>query len=128
LASIFISYRRADLTEAERLAEAVRAAGHDVWLDDWRIDIGDSITGEMDTGLAGARYLVMCYSEDGVHSPWMSREWHSALARQLEGHDIRLLPVRLTGGQPPAILADIRYADLVADWDGELAALLRAIR
>jgi hypothetical protein len=41
---------------------------------------------------------------------------------------VKLLPVRLTGGKPPAILADIRYADLVADWTKGFAELTRAIR
>jgi len=61
-------------------------------------------------------------------SPWMSREWMSALARQLDGHGVRLLPLRLSGGEPPALLADIRYADLVADWDRGVQELLAAIR
>jgi hypothetical protein len=52
----------------------------------------------------------------------------SALARQLEGHNVRILPVRLTGGGPPAILADIKYADLVRDWDKGVAELLAATR
>ena len=71
---------------------------------------------------------MVCYSEAGVLSNWMSREWMSALARQLEGHGIKLLPVRLSGGVPPAILADIRYADLVKDWARGIRDLLQAIR
>jgi hypothetical protein len=52
----------------------------------------------------------------------------SALARQLNGRGINLLPARLTGGEPPAILEDIRYADLATDWDSGVADLLAAIR
>jgi hypothetical protein len=81
----------------------------------------------MNAGLEGASYLVLCYSETAVLAPWISREWMSALARQLNGDGIRLLPVRLTGGQPPALLADLRYADFVHDWATGLADLLRAI-
>src|SRR5215207_1771039 len=33
MASVFISHRSADLLEAERLANELRAHGHDVWLD-----------------------------------------------------------------------------------------------
>ena len=58
----------------------------------------------------------------------MSREWMSALALQLEGSGVKLLPVRLTGGEPPAILADIKYADLVSDRSRGMSQLLRAIR
>ena len=97
-------------------------------LDEWNIGLGDSIVERMDEGLAGATYVVVCYSSSGVTSPWMGREWMSALARQLNGHGVKLLPVRLTGGNPPAILADIKYADLVKDWPKGLSELLRAIK
>jgi hypothetical protein len=128
VATVFISHRIADEAPAELLAKEVRTAGHDVWLDTWEIDLGDSIIGKMDEGLAGSTYVVLCYSSSGSASPWMSREWMSALARQLNGHGVKVLPVRLTGGEPPAILADLKYADLVADWAGGLRALLAAIR
>jgi hypothetical protein len=46
----------------------------------------------------------------------------------MESHNIRILPVILSGGRPPAILADIKYADLRADWAAGVRALLKAIR
>jgi hypothetical protein len=128
MANVFISHRRADSEPAEKLAEAIRAAGHTVWLDDLEIGIGDSIIGGMQKGLSAATYLVLCYSSIGVMAPWISREWFSALARQLDGHNVKVLPVVLTGGEPPVILADIRYADLVADWNKGVKDLLAAIR
>ncbi len=51
----------------------------------------------------------------------------SSLARQLNGYGVKVLPIRLTGGEPPAILADLRYADLSDDWDKGLRQLLRAL-
>jgi len=128
MANVFISHRRADAQEAERLAKEIRAAGHKVWLDLWNIKLGDSIVERINEGLAGATYVVVCYSSAGVTSPWMGREWMSALARQLEGHGVKALPVKLTGGGPPAILADIKYADLVKDWTRGVAELLAAMR
>jgi len=125
---VFISHRGSDADLARKLAEEVKAAGHSVWLDEWEILTGDSVVERINAGLEDARYVVVCYSDQGVMSPWMSREWMSALARQLEGHGIKLLPVRLSGGSPPAILADIRYADLVKDWARGMQELLRAIR
>lgn len=128
MANLFISHRGMDATQAEFLADELRARGHHVWLDVWEIQVGDSIVAKIDEGLTGASYLVLCYSEDGVLAPWISREWMSALARQMDGHGIRLLPVRLTGGRPPAILADIRYADLVSDLAKGVAELTKALR
>jgi hypothetical protein len=128
LANVFISHRGADLIQATRLAEEIRDAGHEVWLDEWKIEIGDSIVARIDEGLSQASYVVLCYSAQTDTPAWMNREWQSTLARQLNGRQIRLLPVRLTGGEPPAILADIKFADLTADWAKGVAALLRAIR
>lgn len=128
MANVFLSHRGADAALAERLAKDIERAGHKVWLDEWVIDIGDSIVQRIDEGLTGAAYLVLCYSDCGVMSPWISREWMSALHRQLEGHDVRILPAMLTGDEAPAILADVKAADLRADWDAGLARLLKSIK
>ena len=58
----------------------------------------------------------------------MDREWMSALARQLDGANVRILPARLPGGAPPAVLADIKYADLAEDWHDGVTALCHALR
>lgn len=128
MSNIFVSHRRGDAAEALRLAEDLRRAGHSVWLDEWEINIGDSIVKRMEEGLQGSAYLILCYSDEGVMSPWISREWMATLARQLEGQDVRILPVMLTGNVAPAILADIYAADLRTDWNKGLALLLRSIK
>lgn len=128
MASLFVSHGGSDAAAAERLATELRARGHDVWLDVWNIHTGDSVIERINRGLDATRYLVLCYSDVGVTSPWMSREWMSALARQLEGAGIQILPVRLTGGAPPAILADLKYADFTRDWNAAMAELCAAIK
>jgi TIR domain len=127
MANVFISHRKLDTDAAERLAREIQAAGHSVWFDEWRIDIGDSIVARVEEGLQGAHYLILCFSSSGM-SDWANREWMSTLARQLSGHNVKILPVLLTGGKPPAILADIKFADLVAGWDKGVQAVLKAIR
>lgn len=128
MANIFISHRGNDAPQAEQLAIEIRNAGHKVWLDTWEITIGDSIVQRMNEGLEGAAYVIVCYSSSGITTPWMSQEWMSALARQLNGHGVKLLPVLLTGGDPPAILAGVKYANLVKDWQLGVSQLLQAIR
>ena len=128
MAYVFISHRGNDAAEAQRLAGAIQAGGHQVWLDEWRIDLGDSIVEKLQEGLEAADFVIVCYSGEGVCSPWMGREWMSSLARQLNDFGVRLLPCRLTGGNPPAILADIKYADLVKDWDEGVSAILSALK
>jgi TIR domain len=127
MANVFVSHRKFDAAAAERLALEIERAGHSVWFDEWNIGIGDSIVGRISQGLVGLHYLILCCSSSGM-SDWVDREWMSTLARQLSGHNVRVIPVLLTGGAPPAILADVRFADLVADWDRGVQALLRGLR
>lgn len=127
MANVFISHRGSDQAVAERLAEALRGCGHDVWIDLWKIKVGDSIIDRINEGLSGASFLVLCCSSAPAASPWMDREWMSALARQLDGAGVCVLPVLLTGGTPPPILADIKYADLDNDWQGGVDALCEAL-
>ncbi|MGK4567568.1 toll/interleukin-1 receptor domain-containing protein [Flavobacterium sp. 3HN19-14] len=128
MASIFMSHRIKDNDEAENLANHLRNEGHNVWLDIWEINIGDSILKKMNEGLQSANYLILCYSDEGVESEYISREWYAALHMQLQGKSIKILPVRLTGGTAPAILQDIKYADLAKDYDIGLSQLLKAIK
>lgn len=124
----FICHRKQDAPLAEQLAEDIQQAGFQVWFDEWNIQIGDSIVSRINDGLENTQYLILCYSDSGVLSPWMSREWMSALSRQLSGYGIKVLPARLSGGIPPAILADIKFADLVGDWARGVTDLLQAMR
>ncbi len=126
MAKIFVSHRGVDTSAAEQLAQVLEAHGHAVWLDVREIDIGDSIIAKINDGLAGATVLILCLSDVGLSS-WMDAEWMSTFARQLDGKGVRLLPARLTGGQLPAILADLKYADLACDWDAGVTSILKAI-
>lgn len=128
MANVFISHRSDDTQKAVQLAESIRSNGHNVWVDEWDISFGDSIVEKINEGLEGATYVVICYSTAGISSPWMSREWMSALARQLNGAGVKLLPVVLSGGNPPAILADIKYVNLVNDWDTGIEQLIKAMQ
>ncbi|MEH2082639.1 MAG: toll/interleukin-1 receptor domain-containing protein [Nostoc sp.] len=127
MANVFISYRQIDTELAEKLASEVAHTGHQVWFAEWKINVGDSIVERINEGLEGLSYLVLCYSSSDM-SPWVNREWMSVLAKQLSGHGVKVLPVLLTGGQPPAILADIKYADLIKDRSKGISDLLRAIK
>jgi TIR domain len=128
MARVFVSHRGCDLQTATTIAQTLSARGHTVWLDQWEIGVGDSIVQRMNQGLEGSAYLILCYSTEGVLTPWISREWMSALARQMTGANVKVLPVLVSGGNGPAILADIKYANLGANWQRGIEELLRAIQ
>lgn len=126
--SIFVSHRGSDTGLAVSLATSLRAAGHNVWLDEWNIAPGDSIVERIDVGLTTSVDFVVCLSAAGVNSPWMSREWMAALARKLNGIPLRIIPVKFAPSSGPAILADIKTIDLFTDWDRGLQQLLTILK
>lgn len=128
MAHVFISHRGSDTISAELLATELRTRGHHVWLDVWQISVGDSIVDKINQGLLNATHIILCYSWSGVDNSWINREWQSTLARQLNGQDVKILPIRLTGGDPPPILADLKYLDLVTDWNQGVRDLLFALQ
>lgn len=128
VARLFISHRCTDTSAAVRLAADLTARGHVVRLDDSDLEVGDSILAWMNSSLGDAEFVILCLSGSGVDTPWVSREWYSALARQLNGEGVQLLPVKLTGGALPPLLADIKYADATLDWAAAVDALDSAVR
>ena len=127
MTTVFVSHRGADSYAAARLASDLREGGIEVWLDLDEIRVGDSILERMNVGLERASHVIFIFSDEASLGPWMDREWLSALARQLEGEDVRLLPARIGASTGPSILRDIKYADLANDWNSGVAALRAAV-
>lgn len=128
MANIFISYQRKDEKEALRLAQAIQGAGHIVWFDKFEIEPGDSIIGKINDALKQADYFLLCFSSSGIQSKWVDREWMSSLAQEIEDSGIKIIPIILTGGGPPPILADKKYVDLTKNWTAGISELVRAMR
>jgi len=126
--AIFISHRLVDTGKAEKLAVDLESHGYAVKLDTREVLAGDSITEWMNDALRDVDALILCLSTAGVDSPWTRREWLATLARILNGENILFLPVRLTGGTPPPIVADLKYADAVADWQQAIDDLVAALK
>ena len=127
MATVFISHRGSDGATAAILKKDLDVLGHDVWLDLDEMRPGDSIIQRMNSGLTDATHLLVMYSDDPNPGPWMDREWYSTLARQLDGENVRLIPVRIGQSKGPALLRDIKYANLAANWTAGLTDLQRAL-
>lgn len=126
MAEVFVSHRGTDSATAARLKAALEKRGHHVWLDLDAIRAGDSIIERMEHGIAHADAIVVLYSSAPGAGSWFDREWQSTLARILSGDRIRLVPARMPGSSPPALLADIKYADL-ASWEEGIEAIDKGI-
>ncbi len=124
---VFICHASEDKGSARWISRALQDAGADVWLDEWEIQVGDSILDKIDQALGVVTHLVVLLSWTSIQRPWVRKELSSALFRQLDGHSICVLPVRLDDCPVPPILADIKYADGRASPGDAVTALLAAL-
>jgi tetratricopeptide (TPR) repeat protein len=125
LADIFLSYARADLAKAERLAEELTDAGFSVWWDR-QIHGGARFSSEIDAALTAARSVIVLWSSDSVDSAWVQDE--AAVGRDRGC----LVPVLLEAVTPPLGFRQYQTVDL-SDWNGRgrppgLDSLIEGVR
>ncbi|SDM69520.1 Formylglycine-generating enzyme, required for sulfatase activity, contains SUMF1/FGE domain [Geodermatophilus siccatus] len=125
--SIFISHSNRDAADALRLAEDLKRAGLDVWLDAWEIGVGDRITQSIQRGLAHANFLAVWITKAAVESGWVEREWQSKYRAEIASSSTAVFPLLAEDCELPPLLADKLYADFRKDYHSGLAQLLKAV-
>lgn len=126
--TVFISYSHADSKFVNELAEKLKASGVDIWIDTWKIKVGDSITGKVNEGIGASDYLIVVLSRTSVASNWVREEINTALIRNIEqDKQAFILPVLKENCDIPIILQHRRYANFKGDPDQGFQALIEVI-
>lgn len=126
--NVFLCHASVDKPFVRQVWSDLKHAGHKPWIDEFEIQVGDSIVQKISEGTTGAGELVLFLSKASINSAWVQREWSSALARQLETKKIRVLPAVIEHCEIPALLADVKYADFRGSYNNGLEALMNALR
>ncbi len=111
---IFLSHSGEDSGPAKVLADTLRAAGLEVWLDLDRLLPGDTWMESLEEGLRQATGFVVYVGRAGIQT-WVGREVRTALDRSAKEPDFRVVPVLGPGSDPealPAFLAQHQWVDL----------------
>ncbi len=124
---VFISYSSKDRKLARWLSVDISGAGHAVWLDEWRIKVGESIPNKIGQGLCEAEFVVLLLSKHAVESRWVEQEWQAKYWQEIQDKRIMVLPVLLEDCQIPILLRAKRYADLRESYGKGIEDLLVAI-
>jgi hypothetical protein len=109
---LFLSHSSKDKGLALRLATDLNFCGVDVWLDEWEIQIGQSIADVLANAMEQARFVAILVSENYNKSVWTKREYKKALSREEREGRIVMLPLILGGNELPDFLEDKKYIDL----------------
>ncbi|MER8847480.1 toll/interleukin-1 receptor domain-containing protein [Mesorhizobium australicum] len=90
---VFISHASPDkATFVRPLAEALRKLGVAVWYDEFSLELGDSISQQIDRGIASSRFGIVVVSPAFISRNWTQHELHALVSRDVD-QDIRILPV-----------------------------------
>lgn len=108
---IFISHSTRDQQFARQLAADLIELGHQPWLDEWDIKVGECIVSKIQKGLDECEYVVVVLSESSVKSGWVDREWKEKYWDEVRTGKIMVLPVLIDNCEIPGLLKTKKYAD-----------------
>ena len=124
----FLSHSSKDKPLIRQLAADLTENGIEVWLDEQRIRVGDSIPEKIEQGLAQSDFFLIALSEKSVDSAWVSKELNQALMKEVDKRDIKILPLKLDHVDTPGIISDKLHADFSESYKAGLNTLLRAMQ
>jgi hypothetical protein len=81
--SVFICYSSLDLESADKIAQDLRNEGVRVWIDNWEVQVGDSIHNKIVEGMTRSDYFVPLISPNSIKSKWVNRELRAAFSLEL---------------------------------------------
>ena len=111
---VFVSYARSTLKQAEQVAEALRALGHEVWRDD-QLPAHRTYSEVIEERLDTAGAVVVLWSAEAVKSQWVRAEADAARAKGT------LVQASVDGTVPPMPFNQVQCADLNG-WNGDPSA------
>jgi TIR domain-containing protein len=127
-ASIFISYSHDDKELARALYDRLRARGHNVWIDEHELRVGDSLIERISTAIADIDFFLALVSPAAAQSHWCRKELALAVSGELNRKGMRVMPLRVDAAEMPAALDDQLYLDVsLDDVDNAVERLLRDI-
>lgn len=90
---VFISHASEDkATVAKPLTEKLIKLGLKVWLDEFELKIGDSLSRSIDLGLSNSKFGIVILSENFFKKDWTEYEYRGLVAKSI-GRDKTILPI-----------------------------------
>ena len=128
MTKLFLSHSSKDKPAVRQLAAELRRRNIEVWLDEWEIDVGDSITQKVQEGLSGADFVAVWLTENSVKSGWVTKEWQSKIFGEISSTRTTVLPLLAEDCEIPFFLSDKMYADFRGPFQEGIRHLARSLK
>jgi hypothetical protein len=109
--AIFVSYNRQDSRFVDWLAKGLVMRKHNVWMDRWELNVGDSLISKIQGALTESDAILIIPSKTSVASEWCKKELNAGLVRELEEKKVLVLPCIIDDCDVPLFLREKLYAD-----------------
>jgi guanylate kinase len=117
MTKIFLSHSSKDKDEVRKLADKLSDYGISVWLDEWEIFVGDSITQKIESGIRDSDFIGIWITKSAIESGWVQKEWRSKFHEEISFEKPRILPLLAEDAEIPPLLRDKLYADFREDFN-----------
>jgi TIR domain len=111
----FLSHSSVDIVLARKIFGFLRDQPVSVWFDRIELRPGDPLISKISEGITEASFLFALLTAKSVSSKWVQKELTVALAREINGEPIRVVPLLVDDAPLPAFLADKVYIPLRSD-------------
>jgi len=124
---IFISHSSKDKSAASHLAKILNYCAIDAWLDDWELEVGQSLTDEISKAMNESRYIAILITENYNKTVWTKTEYKKALSREQKEERTVMVPLIVGQAVIPDFLEDKLYIDLRDDFFKGIVSLVGMI-
>lgn len=125
---IYLAHSSLDKPVVRQVHDDLKRLGHNPWLDENEIAIGDSIPEFLQIALNESDYIILFLSPNSVISRWVEVEWISKFWQEVTDRKKLILPALIEDCAIPPFLSNRKYADFRTDYNSALAEVLRAIK
>jgi TIR domain len=120
---IFLSHNSEDKPTVRRLAQSLNQLGIDAWLDEWELEVGDSLRRSVGAALEKSQYVGVIITPAFLQSEWCMRELDQALAREQRQRAKLVIPLLFGVATPPPFVEGRLYLDFYRDFFSSLTRL-----
>lgn len=124
---VFISHSHQDNKYTDLISDALKKAGHEVWVDSLNLKLGDNFISKINDALKESDAFIIIVSENSIRSEYVSKEISTIALREISDKKTRIIPVLIDKSTVPQYLAQYLYVDLSQDLDSGLGRIIQAL-
>lgn len=104
--TIFLAHSSNDKGRVRMLHDDLKHLGHNPWLDENKISVGESIIRKLEEGIEQSEYMIVVLSKSAENSEWVRAEWEAKFSAAIKKQKSPFFPRFWRIAQfPPCYLA-----------------------